>query len=143
MRSQQGMTILELCAVLAVIAILSAMAVPMYDGLVRRAQADEARTLLHAIAHAELRHYRDRGTYLACDPGGDIPAGGGSFPNDAACWQQLGVQIDGPVRYRYAVATAGESFVATAEGDLDQDGLISRFTLHGTDLSVETRDELE
>ncbi len=140
---QRGLTMLELCCVVAVIAIVTAMSVPMYDVLVRRARADEARTMLHAIAHAELRHYRDRGGYLACDPGGEIPVPHGRFANDEPCWRELGVQLTGEVRYRYSVALVDDSFVVTAQGDLDRDGSASRFTLHGRDLSLEIEDELE
>ena len=140
---KRGMTILELCAVLAVIAILAAMSVPMYDVLVRRARADEARTVLHAIAHAEQRHFRDRGGYLACDSGDEIPRGGESFPSHRQCWQQLGIRLDGDVHYRYAVSLEEESFVVVAEGDLDENGLASRFTLSGRNLSLDIQDELE
>ncbi len=143
MAGKRAFTILELCCVVAVIAIVTAMAVPLYDVLVRRARADEARTVLHAIAHAELRHYRDRGGYLECAPEGEIPDGPGAFPSDVPCWRELGVQVSGEVRYRYAVRLEDDSFVVTAEGDLDRDGLASLFTLHGRDLGLDIRDELE
>ncbi len=140
---RRAFTILELSCVLAVIAILSAAAVPVYDVLVRRARADEARTVLHAIAHAELRIFRDQGAYLACAPVGEVPQGPVSFPNAEPCWQALGLRLGGPVRYRYGVALREGSFLATAEGDLDGDGVHSRFTLDGRDLGLTIQDELE
>lgn len=143
MLSRRAFTILELCAVVAVIAVITAAAVPVYDVLVRRARADEARTVLHAIAHAELRHFRDRGGFLACAPGGEVPDGPGSFPSDEPCWRELGIQLSGDVRYRYGVTLQDGSFLVTAEGDLDRDGQTSLFTLRGQDLSVDVRDELE
>jgi prepilin-type N-terminal cleavage/methylation domain-containing protein len=140
---RRGFTILELSCVIAVIAFLTAASVPIYEVLVYRAQADEARTVLRAIAHAELRHYRDRSAFLACDPGGPVPQGAGTFPSEAPCWKALGFQLTGAVRYRYAVTLDGDSFMATAEGDLDKDGTPSRFTLHGRDMEIFVEDELE
>ncbi|MFH1463595.1 MAG: prepilin-type N-terminal cleavage/methylation domain-containing protein [Pseudomonadota bacterium] len=140
---RRGFTILELSCVIAIIAFICAASIPVYEVLVYRAQADEARTVLRAIAHAELRHYRDRGTFLACDPGGEVPRPTGAFPAEAPCWRALGFQLVGEVRYRYAVALDGDSFVATAEGDLDRDGSTSRFSLHGRDMQIFVEDELE
>lgn len=142
-RRRLGFTLLELSAVIAIISILAATGVPAYDALVRRAHADEARTMIQAIAHAELQHYRDHGSYLACAPAGPIPQGPGHFPADEACWRALGLRADGDVRYRYQAALDGTSFVVTAEGDLDRDGTTSRFTLRGATLAVETENELE
>lgn len=138
-----GFTILELSCVLAVIAALTALAVPAFDTLVRRAHVGEARTLVLAIAHAELRHHRDQGRYLACEPQGEIPVRSAPFPNDRPCWQALGIRLGNEVRYRYGVALQGDSFVVTAQGDLDRDGIPSRFTLHGIDLSLQVEAELE
>ncbi len=140
---RRGLTILELSGVLAIIAIITAICVPVYDVIVRRARAGEAEAMLHAIAHAEQRHYRDHGAYLACDPEPELAANPGRFPSDAPCWRQLGIQLDGDVLYRYAVAMVDGTFEVTAVGDLDRDGLTSRFTLHGSDLEVEIEDGLE
>jgi AP-1 complex subunit sigma 1/2 len=140
---RRGFTILELSAVLAVMAIITSLAIPGYQVLVRRARASEARTVVVAIAHAELRHYRDQGAFLACAPSGPVPSRPAAFPGDAACWKSLGISIDGPVAYRYGVALEGDSFMVLAEGDLDRDGLPSRYTLSGRDLNLVVQDELE
>ena len=47
------------------------------------------------------------------------------------------------MRYRYAVTVDASGFVVTAEGDLDADGVPSRFSLRGEDLSLTIVDELE
>lgn len=140
---RRGFTILELSCVLAVIAIITAICVPVYDVMVRRAKADEARTMLHAIAHAELAHYRDHGFYLACAPDPVASPVLGSFPSHAPCWRQLGIELSGEVRYRYAVALVDDSFEVTAVGDLDGDGQSSLYTLHGRDLGIDVLDGLE
>ena len=143
MLTRRAFTILELSAVLAVIAILAALSVPVYDVMVRRARANEAQAVTYAIAHAELRHFRDHGAFLACDPGGQVPAGAGRFPSEAACWRTLGVQLAGPSYFRYAVRLDDASFAVTAEGDLDSDGRTSRYRLEGCDLTLTAEDELE
>lgn len=140
---RRGFTILELSCVIAIIALLAALSIPLYETLVFRAQAAEAPAMLRAIAHAELRHFRDRGVFLACDPGGEVPRGAGTFPSAAPCWRELGIGLHGQVRYRYAVTLEGKSFVAKAEGDLDKDGTPGHYTLRGVDMGITAEDELE
>jgi prepilin-type N-terminal cleavage/methylation domain-containing protein len=140
---RSAFTLIELACVIAVIGIMAATSVPIYDTLVRRAHTDEARTMVQAIAHAELRHFRDRGTYIACPSEGEVPKTPVRFSSDRACWRALGILIGGTVRYRYGVELDGTSFVVTAEGDLDRDGTPSRFRLHGKDFALTIEDELE
>lgn len=130
--------------VLIVISVLVVLAVPSYQTIVHRSQAAEARALLEAIAQAQHEYYRDHGHYRPCAPSStDVPAGGTtSFDRDADGWNELGVAIDGPVRYQYEVEADEDSFRVIARGDLDGDGATSRFTLDGT-LTLATEDELE
>ncbi len=137
-----GFTILELSAVLAIMALLTASAVPGYTLLVDRARTDEARTMLETVAHAEQRAFRDTGHYVACPPVGPVPTGAVPFPA-ATCWQALNLRVDGPVRFRYGVVLDAATFVATAEGDLNADGVPSLFSLSGADMTLTIRDELE
>ncbi len=140
---RRGFTLIELCFVIAIMGLLVAIVVPTYEVLLRRAQAEEAPAMLQAIAHAELQHFRDQGRYLACPATGEIPRGPAPFPNGQQCWQDLGIQVGGEVRYRYGVTMDGGDFLVTAEGDLDRDGAPSRYTLRGRDRSVEIEDGLE
>ena len=140
---RRGFTLMELALVLSVIGVLTALAVPSLQGVMRRARAAEARTLMEAIAHAELAYFRDHGKYLACTSPAPPPGGATAFGGGQACWEALGVKVDGHVRYRYEVALAGPSFTVTAEGDLDGDGLRSRFVLDGATLRLQVTEELE
>src|SRR5437868_475251 len=90
---RRGFSILELSYVLVVMAIIATISVPAYDVFFKRARTDEARSMLATIADSELRHFRDRGSYLACAASGPIPGGAGVFPNDAACWKTLGIEV--------------------------------------------------
>lgn len=141
---RRGFTVIELSYVLAVIGLLVAITVPAYDGLVKRARADEARTVLAAIADAELRYFREYKTYIACSADQPIPTGPGAlFPNQTPCWQRLGIELWGEVHYRYRVDLEGGTFFVIAEGDLDADGETSKFLWNGRLHQLEVERELE
>lgn len=140
---RRGFTLVELSYVLGILALLAAIAVPSYHVIMLRSRAAEARTLLPAIAHAELMYRRDHGAFLAC-PAGNEAVPKGEVPFAARpCWEALGMRVEGAVRYRYQVSLTSGGFEAVAEGDLDADGKASRFTLSSTDLGITTQDELE
>jgi prepilin-type N-terminal cleavage/methylation domain-containing protein len=143
MRTTSGFTLIELSYVLALIALLAAFTVPAYDSVYRRAHVAEVRAMIHAIAHAELRQQRDRGGYVPCGPFGDVPTDPVAFPVEQPCWKLLGIAPEGPVRYRYGVVIQDDTFVVTAEGDLDGDGVLSTFVLDGRDLVIVGTNDLE
>jgi prepilin-type N-terminal cleavage/methylation domain-containing protein len=144
-QSTAGFTLLELAVVLLVIGTLAILATPGLRHVLARSRTAEARTLLEAIAHAELGHRRDHGAFIACEPSADaVPRGAQVRFNSAAPgWAALGVEIDGPVWYRYAVVLDGDDFVAVAEGDQDADGTTARFELGSATLQLRAKDELE
>jgi prepilin-type N-terminal cleavage/methylation domain-containing protein len=138
---RRGFTLLELTLVLSILGILIALAVPTYNGLVHRARATEARTLMDTIAHAELAYFRDNGKYLPCFS--PMPERGASTFADQLCWKALGIQVDGFVRYGYEVTVAGTSFTVVAQGDLNGDGKRSKLALDGATFKLEVEGELE
>lgn len=140
---RRGFTLIELSFVLAVIALLVGLTIPNYVTLVRRAHADEARTMVSAIAHAELRYHRDHGQFLACGSVETPPTHPIHFPGDLPCWRALGIATDGEVRYSYAASVDPTSFRVVARADLDANGVASKFTLDGRTLLLDIENELE
>jgi prepilin-type N-terminal cleavage/methylation domain-containing protein len=141
---RRGFTLIELSVVLTVMTLVVTVTVPVYRTRVARAYTDEARTLLSAIAHAELRYHRDHAVFLACGGAPVAPALPAPFPGELPCWKALGVQVDGPTRYAYGVALAEpDSFTAVARADLDGNGIASTFTLDGRTLQLTIENELE
>lgn len=141
---KRGFTLVELAFVLAVLGLLAGMTVPAYQQSVRRAQSAEAALLLEHIANEELAWRRDHGAFLACGAMPAQPPKGEAVAFDASgCWRDLGLRVEGPVRYSYRVELHGETFRAIAEGDLDGDGVRSVFTLDGAGLDLTVQDPLE
>ena len=59
----KGFTLIELLTSVAIIAILTALAIPEYQKAVERSRASEAQTLLENLAKAEERFLMSNGTY--------------------------------------------------------------------------------
>lgn len=59
----KGFTLIELLTAVAIIAILTALAIPEYQKAVERSRASEAQTLLENLAKAEERFLISNGTY--------------------------------------------------------------------------------
>lgn len=66
----QGFTLLELLVVMAIIGILTAIAVPQYGAYKRRAFDARARSDLYATALAEEAYFLDTEQYLSCQDNG-------------------------------------------------------------------------
>ncbi|MBE3519716.1 MAG: pilin [Firmicutes bacterium] len=60
---EAGFTIMELAAVLGIIAVLAAFSVPTYNALRRRAYEAEARTFIQEIRVAAWEYYLENGTW--------------------------------------------------------------------------------
>ena len=64
--SHRGFTLLELLIVMAIIGILTAIAVPQYGAYRRRAFDTRARSDLYSAALAEEAYFLDNERYLSC-----------------------------------------------------------------------------
>lgn len=69
-RGQAGFTLIELMIVVTIVGILTAVAVPAYQGYVRQAHLDEAKPYILDIASKERSYKVRNGTY--CCSGGNM-----------------------------------------------------------------------
>jgi type IV pilus assembly protein PilE len=106
-RACSGFTLIELMVTIAIVAILSSVAVPMYSDYVRRGQLPEAFTNLADYRVKMEQYYQDNRNYgtAAC---ADI-AGGPSWANFAPANAKY-------FGYACALTNAGQGYTITATG---------------------------
>ena len=65
LKSKKGITLIELLIVVAVVAILAGIAVPMYTNHMLRARRVEAKTALEQLRASEEMRRAERGSYIS------------------------------------------------------------------------------
>lgn len=140
-RGRDAFTLIELMIVVAIIGILSIVAMPAFNGYLQRSRALEGFNFLADIRARQASYRSEWGRYcgpLAWNPASYAPPSSVVFFNPATPgWSELGARPDGAVRFRYQVQVgvpgtvpAGIAnfpnndfwYVAHAEADLDGDG---------------------
>ena len=137
-RGREGFTLVELMIVVALIGVLSAIAIPSFLSYQARSRRAESYANLASMAVLQKSAAATTGAYV--DSGNafpdDAPYGGlgaGVMNWDAAsqnAFSELGWEPDGDVRYSYQSNTTNGCtctvcFTATAYGDVDADGQVS------------------
>ena len=130
--AQRGFTLIELMVTVAIVAILASIAVPAYQGQVRKSRRVEAKTALLDLAGREERLYATTNAYGSTPASLGYGAGTGAF--------SLPV---GNGYYNVTVATtagppATFTITATAIGAQAQDTTCSTFTLTQTGVQTAT-----
>ena len=157
-RHQAGFSLTELMIVVAIIGILSAVAVMSFRRYTVRVKVGEAYSMLGLIKareevyRAEFNQYCSAAFYPAATPAAGAPQVWGSGDEVPVDWQQVGVRPDHSVYFVYQVAAGAPGadpdpvdfvggapegypvaddfyFVATAQSDIDGDGAASLFEL--------------
>lgn len=101
MKAQQGMTLIELMVVVAIVAILASIAVPTYRDYVTRSRLAEPTSTIAAQRVRMEQFYQDMRTYTgACQAGTVAPK-----PVDTNMW-----------RYTCNIGADGQSYSVQADG---------------------------
>jgi len=137
-----GFTLVEVLIVVALIGVLSTVAVPGYLSYQARSRRAEAFMNLQAVARSQVSYFAAKGFYHGTglsypDPTPYGGLGANKMTWDAAsntAFAELGWQPEGRVLYSYETntpsvagsgCTCNECFTATAFGDVDGNGLVS------------------
>ena len=126
-RERGGVSLIELVVVLAIIGVLSAIAIPSFLRYQLRSRTAESLLNLKSIATAQEIYMAEFGTYVSVSPA--VPAtspGNGRSPwTPGSSFDVLGWDPEGGVQFQYRVTADGSSgltrFTAEARGDLDGD----------------------
>lgn len=114
-----GFTLIELMIVVAIVAILAAVAYPLYQNYLLRAHRTAAMTTLLHIAGQEERYYSTHNAYAASLTGLGYAATGIKVPNGTAYYHVT-----------LATSTTGYSLTATPIGSQDRDAQCQAFKLN-------------
>lgn len=101
---QKGFTLIELLIVVIIVAILAAIAVPGYKGMVIRAARSEAKTVLLDIISLEEQYYAENNNYVT----------GNSTSALRTALNGFNPGLDSDLKYDYSVTVNGTNFNATA-----------------------------
>lgn len=134
-RSKQGFTLVELMIVVALVGVLSAIAIPSFINYQARSRRTEAYANLASIARAQKSFQATKGTFHDSTLPWPDPAPYGGLGTSTMTWDAasdnafgaLGWSPEGKVFYSYHVNTALNCsctlcFTATAYGDVDSNG---------------------
>jgi prepilin-type N-terminal cleavage/methylation domain-containing protein len=144
---QAGFTLVELMFAVAIVAILATLAIPGFSHYLNRSRAQEATDFLNVIRLRQESYRSEFGQYCNVNTPhpATMPVGGkmAAWTPAPANWQQLGANPDGAVRFTYDTQAGlpgttpannpwgitGNDFwyVATAVGDLNDDGILVNF----------------
>jgi type IV pilus assembly protein PilE len=78
---QSGFSLIELVIALAIVTILAAIAIPSYQGHVRKARRNEGKVFLHTLMMAQERYYANFNKYSAQSGPGGLAQPDASQPN--------------------------------------------------------------
>lgn len=145
LKSQKGFTLIELMIVVAIIGILSAIAIPNFLAFRMKAKASEAKSNLGSIRTCEEAYKTEHEAYCAAAvaPQAAPTATSVAWATNPG-YTAMGFAPAGNVYYTYVVtvtapaAGVAPAFLATATGDLDGDAAMAIYTIADTNDITQT-----
>ncbi len=111
MKNNNGYTLIELMIVIAIIAIVSAIAIPAYTGYLASARMIEAKNNIAALKLAEEEYFLENNNYFF-----DISSNNANLASASGdLWTVTGG--DNGVSFTYTINGAGTSYTITATGN--------------------------
>jgi type IV pilus assembly protein PilE len=123
MKYHRGFTLIELMIVIAILGIVTAIAIPSYNGYISGARLTEAQNNIAALKLAEEEYFLENNTYFYNNTNDNTNlsnAGGNLWTATAG---------DGGVNFVYTVTAVGNGYTITATGNTTRStGLSKSFT---------------
>jgi len=102
MTGRKGFTIIEILIVIVIVAILAAVAMPLFSGMVWKARLGEVLTVVDTIVNAERIYYGQNKAYT-CVATDQCLAGNGSPTGSTDVQKLLGISISSNSYFTYLV----------------------------------------
>jgi type IV pilus assembly protein PilE len=107
-KTSYGFTLIEVMITVVILAVLTAIAVPAYQGYISTSRRAEGHNNLAALQMAEEEFYLENNNYFDGADWSDLETNSGNL------WTRTG--SDGQFNFDYAVVLSGGGYVATATG---------------------------
>jgi prepilin-type N-terminal cleavage/methylation domain-containing protein len=126
--SRAGFTLIELMIVVAIIGLISSVAMPLFGRYQLRSKSAEVVTNLGAIRVVQEAHFSEHGAYMAANAEPALIPGPNAVAFDIAgtAYADMGWSPEGRVYFSYAVATSPDAtgYTADAAADIDGNGIL-------------------
>ena len=138
LRQDTEFSLLALAIGVTIMAILTMVAIVSFGDFTHASKMSEATCNLAIIRTGQFSYAAENDTFMECGPSPPAPAGTDGIlhqwletPNSSGedGFALIGFKPNGAVRYQYEVKFAANRFVATAQADLDDDGVPCVLTL--------------